>query len=127
MNDFTALVHGIFAVFFSTTADIDHMLPQNFESRVDASNLLQDRRPLSKVMAPVDDMPSFSEIKGPLPVYGELNSKNKTLRYTDNGEDFMMSRLESETFPIPAPLCTPFIVGSNSRLDGRDQQILHNN
>lgn len=79
------------------------------------------------MMAPVEDMPSFSEIKGPLPVYGELHSKNKTLRYTDNGEDFMMSRLESETYPIQAPLCTPFIVGANSRLDGRDQQILHNN
>jgi len=99
------------------------MLPVNFDERVNASNLLQDRRKLSKVMTPVEDLPSFSEIQGPLPMYGELNSKSKLLRYSDNGEDFMAKRLQSETYPLPAPLCTPFIVGEQARYDGRDQLI----
>lgn len=99
------------------------LLPVNFEERVNASNLLQDRRSLSKVMTQVEDLPSFSEIEGPLPTYAELNSKSKVLRYTDNGEDFMMSRLQSETYPLQAPLCTPFILGEQARYGGRDQVI----
>ena len=100
------------------------MLPVNFDERVNASNLLQDRRPLSKVMTQVDDLPSFSEIQGPLPTYGELTSKSRLLRYGDNGEEFMMTRLQSETFPLQAPLCTPFIMGEQARYEGRDPIVL---
>jgi len=99
------------------------MLPINFDERVTASNLLQDRRPLSKVMTQVEDLPSFSEVQGPLPMYGEMTSKSRLLRYGDNGEDFMMTRLQSETYPIQAPLCTPFIVGEQARYEGRDQVV----
>ena len=91
---------------------------------VDVDNLLNDRMtPLSKVQSTQPPLPNIQEEDAKIPWYSEITRRNKSARFTDNGEEFLAQRFVSEIYPIDAPLCTPFFYGEDTRFDGRDQVI----
>jgi hypothetical protein len=95
---------------------------------VDASNQLQNLgRPLSKLTVEPASMPSLSAVPGRVGQYGEITRTHRSIAMSDAGMAFNAGRLESEVYPIPAPLCdqrgTFQIFGEPSRYDGRDPVI----
>lgn len=95
---------------------------------VDASNQLNNLdRPLSKMTAQPSSMPSISSVPGRMGQYGEVTRAHRSVAFSDAGMAFNTGRLESEVYPIPAPLCdlrgTFQVFGEPSRYDGRDPAI----
>lgn len=95
---------------------------------VDASNQLQNlQRPLSKVPEPVAQLPEVSPIQGRVGAYGEITRAHRSVTLSDGGQGFLMGRLDSEKYPIDAPLCdlrgTFQVFGQPSRYDGRDPVV----
>lgn len=97
-------------------------------SLVDASNQLRNLGiPLSKTPEPVASLPEVSRVPGRVGAYGEVTRVHRSIALSDSGESFAMSRIESEKYPIDAPLCdlrgTYQLFGEPSRYDGRDPVI----
>ena len=97
-------------------------------SIVDASNQLRNLgTPLSKTQEPVAALPEISTVPGRVGVYGEVTRVHRSIALSDAGQSFAMGRLDSEKYPIEAPLCdlrgTYQQFGQPSRYDGRDPVI----
>ncbi len=96
---------------------------------VEASNALTNlQRPLSKVQDTLPPLPTVSSIPGRVGQYGEVTRAHRSVSMSDAGLSFNTARLQSEVYPIPAPLCdlrgTFQVFGEPSRYDGRDPVVL---
>ena len=95
---------------------------------VDASNFLYNLgTPLSKVQAPVPQMPALSRVPGRAGAYGDVTRAHRSVGISDGGEKFAMDRMAAEVYPIQGPLCdmrgTYQVFGQPSRYDGRSQYV----
>lgn len=96
---------------------------------VDASNTLTNlQRPLSKVPETLSPLPAVSSVPGRVGQYGEVTRAHRSIAISDAGLSFNTSRMQSEAYPIEAPICdlrgTFQVFGEPSRYDGRDPVVL---
>lgn len=101
---------------------------ENAAQIAEASNLLLGLgRPLQKIDNEAPGMPQWSPVPGKLGAYGEGTRVHRSVFLSDAGNSFNMSRIESEKYPIPGPLCDMRslfqVTGAPSRYEGRDPMI----
>lgn len=96
---------------------------------VEASNYLTNRGVfLSRVPELETGAPQYAPAHRPatnVSGFAEVTRRRRASALGDAGKGFMESRLESEVYPIPGPICLDVMVGESSRMQGRDPLIMN--